>query len=71
MLAWALGARAAPAPYVIETEFEPARAYVGAEVTLRLRLLRNATQRIATPHRGMPHIGMPHLNPCRQPKATH
>jgi len=40
MLAWALGARAAPVPYVIETEFEPARAYVGAEVTLRLRLLR-------------------------------
>jgi hypothetical protein len=40
MLVLALEARAAPAPYLIETEFEPARAYVGAEVTLRLRLLR-------------------------------
>jgi len=36
----ALSARAAPAPYLIESEFEPARAYVGAEVILRLRLLR-------------------------------
>lgn len=36
----ALAARAAPAPYLIETEFEPARAYVGAEIVLRLRLLR-------------------------------
>ena len=33
-------ARAAPAPYLIEAEFEPARAYVGAEIVLRLRLLR-------------------------------
>lgn len=40
LLAIALGARAAPAPYLIESEFEPARAYVGAEVILRLRLLR-------------------------------
>lgn len=40
MLAWALAGRAAPAPYLVETEFEPARAYVGSEVTLRLRLLR-------------------------------
>jgi hypothetical protein len=40
LLAWALAARAAPAPFLIETEFEPARAYVGSEVTLRLRLLR-------------------------------
>lgn len=36
----ALSARAAPAPYLIESEFEPAHAYVGAEVILRLRLLR-------------------------------
>jgi len=38
----ALAARAASpahAPYLIESEFEPARAYVGAEVILRLRLL--------------------------------
>ncbi|MGQ0511921.1 MAG: BatD family protein [Betaproteobacteria bacterium] len=35
-----LAARAAPAPYLIETEFEPARAYVGAEMVLRQRLLR-------------------------------
>ena len=40
ILACALAAHAAPAPYVIESEFVPARAYVGAEVTLRLRLLR-------------------------------
>ena len=36
----ALAARAASAPYLIETEFEPARAYVGAEIVLRQRLLR-------------------------------
>jgi len=40
ILACALAAHAAPAPYLIESEFQPARAYVGAEVTLRLRLLR-------------------------------
>jgi hypothetical protein len=40
LLACALGARAAGAPYLIESEFLPARAYVGEEVTLRLRLLR-------------------------------
>lgn len=40
LLACALAARAAPVPYYIESEFEPPRAYVGAEVTLRLRLLR-------------------------------
>jgi hypothetical protein len=40
ILACALAAHAAPAPYLIESEFVPARAYVGAEVTLRLRLLR-------------------------------
>jgi hypothetical protein len=31
---------AAPAPYLIESEFEPKRGYVGAEMVLRLRLLR-------------------------------
>jgi hypothetical protein len=40
LLAVALGARAAGAPYLIESAFQPARAYVGEEVTLRLRLLR-------------------------------
>lgn len=40
LLACALAARAAPVPWYIESEFEPPRAYVGAEVTLRLRLLR-------------------------------
>ncbi|HEX9184147.1 MAG TPA: hypothetical protein VF876_12900 [Burkholderiales bacterium] len=35
-----LAAGAPPATYLIETEFEPPRAYVGSEVTLRLRLLR-------------------------------
>jgi len=34
------GAYAAAPHYLIETEFDPPRAYVGAEVTLRLRLLR-------------------------------
>jgi hypothetical protein len=40
LFASALAAHAASAPYLIESEFLPARAYVGAEVTLRLRLLR-------------------------------
>ena len=40
LLACALAVHAAPAPYLIESEFQPARAYVGAEMTLRLRLLR-------------------------------
>ena len=40
LLLLAPAALAAPAPYLIETEFEPPRAYVGAQVTLRLRLLR-------------------------------
>jgi hypothetical protein len=40
LYACALAARAASAPYYIESEFQPPRAYVGAEVTLRLRLLR-------------------------------
>lgn len=40
LFACALAAHAAPAPYLIESEFQPARAYVGAEMTLRLRLLR-------------------------------
>lgn len=40
LFASALVAHAAPAPYLIESVFVPARAYVGAEVTLRLRLLR-------------------------------
>jgi hypothetical protein len=40
LLAFALGARAAGAPYLIESAFQPAHAYVGEEVTLRLRLLR-------------------------------
>jgi hypothetical protein len=40
LLACAGGARAAGAPYLIETEFDPPRTYVGAETTLRMRLLR-------------------------------
>lgn len=40
LLACAGAARAAPAPYLIESEFHPERAYVGAELTLRTRLLR-------------------------------
>ena len=40
LLAVALPARAAAPHYLIESEFEPARGYVGAEVILRLRLLR-------------------------------
>ncbi len=40
LLACAGAARAAPAPYLIESEFHPERAYVGAEMTLRTRLLR-------------------------------
>ena len=42
LLACAPGALSRGAPYLIESGFEPARAYVGAEVTLRLRLLRAA-----------------------------
>lgn len=41
-LAIAPDAPARGAPYLIESEFQPTRAYVGAEVTLRLRLLRAA-----------------------------
>jgi hypothetical protein len=37
---WAPDARAAPVPWYIESEFQPPRTYVGAEVALRLRLLR-------------------------------
>ena len=37
---WAPNARAAPVPWYIESEFQPPRTYVGAEVVLRLRLLR-------------------------------
>jgi hypothetical protein len=40
LLGGAFGARAAPVPYLIESEFQPPRTYVGAETTLRLRLLR-------------------------------
>jgi hypothetical protein len=40
LAACALAARAAGTPYAIEVEFRPPRAYVGAEVTLQLRLLR-------------------------------
>jgi hypothetical protein len=40
LAAWAPDARAAPVPWYIESEFQPPRAYVGAEVVLRLRLLR-------------------------------
>lgn len=36
----AFAARAAPASFLIETEFEPVHGYVGAEIVLRLRLLR-------------------------------
>lgn len=36
----ACAAQAAPARTLVETEFSPPRAYVGAEVVLRLRLLR-------------------------------
>ena len=42
LFACAPGALSKGAPYLIESAFEPARAYVGAEVTLRLRLLRAA-----------------------------